>query len=135
MMKTDQSDDSVWPPQFIYRNTLNTMQKKYSKNYKRKRLKTHTLSHTLLYTEHAVHNNIHHSRKSWVHVKELIIDHWLLILQSVNIVDEKQRGLFDLWPLDFILQTEIKKKYFFKISRNENMFVCLLVCWIFYLQY
>lgn len=27
-VRTDQSERSVWPPQFIYRNTLNTMQKK-----------------------------------------------------------------------------------------------------------
>lgn len=27
-VRTDQSERSIWPPQFIYRNTLNTMQKK-----------------------------------------------------------------------------------------------------------
>lgn len=64
------------------------------KNYKRKEIKnTRSLSHTVTHWAcsipvNTVHNNIHHSRK-----KELIIDHWLLILKSVKIAHRKQRGV------------------------------------------
>lgn len=64
-VRTDQSERSVWPPQFIYRNTLNTMQKKSPNTLSPSQLHT-SMQHSPVTT---VQNNIHH-RASWQDVTE-----------------------------------------------------------------